>query len=268
MRARVSATGDQAQKTVVTDVDGRFILPLRSGIVPGDIVAIRVQKKGYRTYEEMMPAASSLPRRIHLVPVELPNKSKPKVQKLVHLTFKDAPEFTPAREQIIINDVSRMHDYFVSLEIPTPSVLPPFTVTDGLSAFTPPLQYRGDLSIPRSAIKDRKVATSLYAQYVLQKVLAEKNAVPEPFDGPHIQQLQQQTFFLMTLRDYFQSSFWDAVKQNKFPPATVLWKIRSSLGKRFTDRLASFILRELADTPQETFDPDMNVSFVKELKVG
>src|SRR5438876_11247286 len=78
----------------------------------------------------------------------------------------------------------------------------------------------------------------------------------------------KQTFFLMTLRDYFQSSFWDAVKQNKFPPATVLWKIRSSLGKRFTDRLASFILRELADTPQETFDPDMNVSFVKELKVG
>lgn len=130
---------------------------------------------------------------------------------------------------------------------------------------TTAVHFKDSHRIPRSAIKDRKLATFLYAQYVLQKVLAEKNAVPEPFDGPHI---QQQTFFLMTLRDYFQSSFWDAVKQNEFPPATVLWEIRSSLGKRFTDRLASFILRELADTPQETFDPDMNVSFVKSLKVA
>jgi hypothetical protein len=40
------------------------------------------------------------------------------------------------------------------------------------------------------------------------------------------------------------------------------------LGKNFTDKLAGYVLRILADTPQELVDPDMNVSFAKALRAA
>src|SRR5262249_50997164 len=91
-----------------------------------------------------------------------------------HLTFKDAPEFTPFRKQIIVQDVSEMNDFFASLGISTPDTLPPFTAKEGFGTFTPPLEYRGELIIPRSAVKDRRVVTRIYADYVIQKAVPWK----------------------------------------------------------------------------------------------
>jgi hypothetical protein len=266
--ASVSAAGDQAQGPSVTDVNGVFILLLREDIKPGEVVTIRVQKKGYQPHEENVGVAPTLPKPIQLVPITLPSKPKPKPQKLVHIEFKDAPELTKRRQQIITQDVSGMHDYFVSLEVPTPGTLPPFTVTGGFGTFTPKPQYRGELIIPRANVSDRKIATFIYTAYVIQEAVPDKDEGFYKFDGPDFAtHVWLRDFFSSALRDYFQGSYWNKFESQE-PWSIILWKIRTSLGKSFTDRLASYVLRILADTPQELVDPDLNVSFAKALRAA
>jgi hypothetical protein len=265
--ASVSAAGDQAQEPSVTDVNGVFILLLREDIRPGEVVTIRVQKKGYQPHEENVGVAPTLPKPIQLVPITLPSKPKPKPQKLVHIEFKDAPELTKTRRQIITEDVSGMHDYFVSLEIPTPNTLPPFTVKDGFGSVTLKPQYRGELIIPRANVSDRKIATFIYTDYVLQKALPEEEGAYKFGSPEYVTHMWLRIFFFPALRDYFQGSYWNEFKSPQ-PWSIILWKIRTSLGKNFTDKLASYVLRILADSPQELVDPDLNVSFARALRAA
>ncbi len=64
--AKVSLPGIQAVHEDYTDSGGVFTLELSSGIKPGMIVRLRVEKDGYQTYEEKMSVAVSLARRIPL----------------------------------------------------------------------------------------------------------------------------------------------------------------------------------------------------------
>jgi hypothetical protein len=189
------------------------------------------------------------------------------------LTFKDAPEFTPSRKQIIVQDISEMHDFFASLGISTPDTLPPFTAKDNFGTFTPPLEYRGELIIPRSAVNDRRVATHIYADYVIQKAVPWKqggfyDVFRDPSDPTLNSHLTLLIVFHAGLRDYFQASFWNVDPPSSQPLSHQLWFIRASLGKKFTDRLGASVLRILADSPEELVDEDMNESFSKALKIA
>lgn len=264
--ATVSATGDQAQEPVVTGVHGTFTLELRKGIEPGSLINIRVQKTGYHTYVDQVAVAPSLTRTIQLVPLALPKK--PSTKKLVHITFKNAPELTPLRKRVITRDISGVHDYFASLEIPVPNTIPPFTVTNGFGSYTPPLEYRGDLNIPRALIKDRKAATYGYVAYVMQRAVPDKGGPFYQFYDPDFPLHEELRIMICSgLRDYFQSSYWGESKSEE-PLTLILWKIRAALGKSFADRLASYVLRIMADTPQEILDQDMKVSFTKALRIA
>ena len=64
----------------------------------------------------------------------------------VDVQFKDTAAITWWRRQVIKHDISGMHAYFASLEIPVPEKIPPLTVHEGGQAiFNPPHMYRGDL---------------------------------------------------------------------------------------------------------------------------
>jgi hypothetical protein len=265
--ALVSAIGDQAQEPVVTGVRGTFTLDLREGIGPGSLITVRVQKKGYHTYEDQVGVAPKLSLTIQLVPLKMPKQ--PSTKKQVPLKFKDAPEFTTLRKQVITRDITAMHDYFVSVDVPTPSTLPPLTVKRGMGSFTPEPQYRGELEIPRSAVNDRKTATFQYANYVMQKAVPDKEGEFYKFDAPEYASHEILRIMICSgLRDYFEASFWKETAPSEDPLTQILWKIRAALGKNFADKLASYVLRIMADTPQDLLDPDMKMSFAKALRIA
>ena len=89
--AQVSAAGDEGQKTVITDGRGTFILPLRADIGVGTVIRIRVEKKGYVTWDENIAVAPSLPRPIRLAPTPGKSSLRNVHRSLAKVAFKDAP---------------------------------------------------------------------------------------------------------------------------------------------------------------------------------
>jgi hypothetical protein len=79
--ARVSLSGQRATKDAVTDVEGFFLLPLREGIKPGDVIRIRVDKVGYEAYDREEAVSPERTLEILLQPTArsvTPRKSVPK----------------------------------------------------------------------------------------------------------------------------------------------------------------------------------------------
>jgi hypothetical protein len=189
-----------------------------------------------------------------------------------NVTFKHTSEFTWWRRQVITYDIAGMHAYFAGLEIPVPETIPPWTIHDeGQAMYTPPHTYRGELKIPRPQITNRKVITHIYAVYVMQLAFPDPTKSASFFDSimsnpANAHQLFQITFFSTELREYFHASYWDSKKIEAPTGASILWEIRSALGKRFADNLASKVFLVAVDSPTEISDPDMNTSFRKALK--
>jgi hypothetical protein len=65
--ARVSLAGGLAAHDEITDSKGNFVLSLSSGVIPGQIVRLRVDKDGYEPYDENVPVGGTLPRMVSLV---------------------------------------------------------------------------------------------------------------------------------------------------------------------------------------------------------
>jgi len=189
-----------------------------------------------------------------------------------NVTFKHTSEFTWWRRQVIKHDIAGMHAYFESLDIPVPDVIPPWTIHgEGQAMFTPPHIYRGELKIPRPQITHRKVITHIYAVYVMQFAFPDPMKSAPFFDSimtnpANAHQLFQITFFSTELREYFHASYWNSMTIDAPTGASILWKIRDALGKKFADNLASQVFRVALDSPAEISDPDMNVSFKNALK--
>src|SRR5271167_2377142 len=74
--AKVSAVGDDACETVITDDRGRFKLRLVSRIKSGESVRIRAEKTGYEVFDEI-EGTSEVPLDILIRPQPLSNKPKP-----------------------------------------------------------------------------------------------------------------------------------------------------------------------------------------------
>jgi hypothetical protein len=188
--------------------------------------------------------------------------------RTLKITFKEAPEFTWWRRWVIRRDITKMHDYFESLEIEAPDPIPPFTITDdSVGTFTPPHVYRGELMVPRTDIKNRKKVTYIYAAYVIQKAVPDPSKSFDFGDPTFALRIFQSGFFFVNLKSYFEMSYWDTL-ENCPPHALILWKIRASLGRKFTDKLIGCVLRILTDSPQEILDPDVNVSLARALKIA
>lgn len=178
----------------------------------------------------------------------------------VNVTFRDDPDLTWWRKQVITHDISGMRDYFVILDLPTPDV-PSFTVTDaGLEEArnTGPL-YRDYLQLQRSKVSRRDAATDLYVNQVLRRVFMNLE-----FEK---RKLAQGVMFESAGRLYFQASYWEHFDESaKEPFSTILWDIRGKLGQGFTDRLVSHFVRIYADTPNDVYDEDVKITFVNGLR--
>jgi tetratricopeptide (TPR) repeat protein len=193
------------------------------------------------------------------------------VASTANVTFKDASALSWWRRQVIKYDIANMHSYFAELEIPVPDTIPPVTVhEEGQAIFNPPHLYRGELKIPRLEIADRRVVTHIYAVYVMNEAFPDLTQ-PAPFWDDlqkNTPRLALTNFFSIELRRYLHASYWNSIDPQSPPGALLLWKIREALGRAFTDRLASKVYQLAADSIMEIFDPDLNVSFTKALKIA
>jgi hypothetical protein len=67
--ARVSVVGGRTVRDDVTDVEGSFDVPLIKSVKPGERIRVRVEKNGYRTYDQNVPAREEIPLGVKLVPI-------------------------------------------------------------------------------------------------------------------------------------------------------------------------------------------------------
>lgn len=86
--ARVSVVGGRAKQDSRTDSKGYFDLPLMPDVQPGEEVTVRVEKEGYRPYEEAA-SVGDVPLQIGITPVS-PATRKP-LQKRGEGTATAAP---------------------------------------------------------------------------------------------------------------------------------------------------------------------------------
>lgn len=191
-----------------------------------------------------------------------------------NITFEEASALTWWRRQVIRYDVAGMHTYFEKLEIPVPDNIPPVTVHEGGQEIfnPPPHAYFGELRIPRQQVSDRKIVTHIYAVYVLQRAFPDPTLLPGFWEAlpASAHQLNQTTFYSVGLREYFHASYWNSIEADNHggSPSLVLWKIRESLGRRFSDRLAGRVFRVAVDLSHHISNPDMHVSFAHALKIA
>jgi len=187
----------------------------------------------------------------------------------INVSFKDSPEMSWGRKQIIIYDLSGIQRYLSSLGIPVPKEFPPIT-TDTRSPANQsgwntrpglPLD-RGSMSIAAADLRDRKKTTAEYTSYVFLHDSQKLLSIP-PDQG-----LAPLLLLSWGFSGYFNASYWNKRDELFVPPGKLLWKLRENLGIPFTDRLAAAAFRTLADDPSEIQGENIDIRTVRALMLG
>jgi hypothetical protein len=188
----------------------------------------------------------------------------------IDLSFKDSPEMTWWREQVITWDLSRMQKYLSGLGLKVPSALPPISVVTGrfsnvIGSTTPPdlPVKRGSLFIGASLLNDRSSATAEYVRYVLDE--NDEMAIYRAF--PDIKSASSLNMMMFELPGYFNGSYWNR-KPKVAIFAGVLWAIRSRFGQAFADKLAAEIVQELAEDPADIYADNPIVAEIRSLMLA
>jgi hypothetical protein len=184
----------------------------------------------------------------------------------IGMTFKDSPQFTWWRRQVITHDFAKARDYFVAFGIETPKEIPPLGVRSGSGGSSNPPGlplYRTVQWIGKDQVKDRRAVTSIYINITVWDVLAKNSKwVVSPEDIARFLVLQ------MTFSSYFNGSVWDKAPVPGDFMLLSLWKIREQCGAAFTDKLVAYALKSISDNPEEVSDPDTHIYLARKLKIA
>lgn len=186
----------------------------------------------------------------------------------IKLTFKEAPQFTWWRRQIISHDITGFKNYLISLSIEVPNVIPPFTIDgnngngggEGVPVGLP--KYRGNIGIGKFRVGDRTAATYEYGAYIIHQKFNESKINED--EGIH--NIMFGFLASTELNEYFNSSYWGEKPQ--WLHAKILWDIRCRLGQQFTDRLGASTLMVIADSPEEGRNDNFDVEFWRKVRIA
>jgi hypothetical protein len=201
-------------------------------------------------------------------------------ERQIELIFKDSPLFTKERRSTISGDINRVATYLGALGLPIPTDIPPI----GVDTTNPKAvgwsfneqrnnkYYYNTFTLSKRALDDRHKITEAFTNFVVGQFIYTPpipleipdlgNQTPQQFyDSTHTPEQMDRSYRWMAsvpLTQYLNHSYWDqAFAKNQQPvcpdqgdgTAFYFWKIRSRFGKEFTDKLAAFTLRAVADKP-------------------
>jgi hypothetical protein len=182
----------------------------------------------------------------------------PEIPKL-KVAFKESPLFTTAVQKQVIEDISAFAAYLAGLGLQLASEVPPFGVTlnahGSSSGTTNDRTYYGKINIGEKDVGKRNIATEAYLGYVIEQVLYPPG---RPFD---INSSRPKWVISFAALHYLNTSFWDErpVHPMEFIIdrwTNLFWNIRERWDKRFSDSLAVYTLKAVADemSPLRSFD--------------
>jgi len=190
----------------------------------------------------------------------------------IKLSFKQSPLLTWWIRQRIIRDVAAFKQYLKALDIVVPEELPPVAVSE-LAGFEVYFSndccrlsaspYRGELSVKPTDIHNRMAATDSFVMYVVllqfEPFLAKESSEAFSHDA--------RAPVAYAAGEYYNSSFWDTVPTpDKGTWTTVLWEVRDTLGKAYTDRLVASALKVALDSGKSlAYEPNGDLWFASVL---
>jgi hypothetical protein len=202
------------------------------------------------------------------------------------IKFKEAPQFTWWRRQIIIHDMVSAKDYLLKLGIPVPEEVPLIGIDTNpkgcpVSIGAGPQVYLETMNMGSDRIRDRSAPTCAYFGYVVGSKLGLRspNVSAQDFlPSPNLKTqnflntMNLQFYLLGDLSFYFNSSFWnvdpDAGPGPGFAWVKIFWGIRSLFGKSFTDQLVAYFFKTVIDDPQQGQSENVDFFYSRRLKTA
>jgi hypothetical protein len=162
----------------------------------------------------------------------------------IAITFKYSDSVTWWSRQRIIRNIAKFKEYLTGLGISVPDELPPISIGGRSGGIYLPQTYRGEMDIDESRINDPLEATGVFSDYIIllqyQKVFYQDNSVG------YSKNPLAPAFYVFA--EYYNFSFWNKrPNEVKNPWIMILWKIRESTGKKFTDSLVAAAIKESDD---------------------
>jgi hypothetical protein len=198
----------------------------------------------------------------------------------IKLVFQESQLLSPWRKMVITHDLRRMARYLHDLGVPVPENVPTIGVERGNSNCTTTSNavpvFRSMFKLGTDCISNRRIMTGLYLSYVIESMPSPRSLTLDTHDQKSIAKVINVFFLLRAFESYFQWSFWgdksdtmcDMSWTGNRGGASLMWKIRSALGKDFTDELMVYSLLAANNDPFERYDDDDAIYLGRKLKIG